>query len=77
MLIRIHIYKDNLKIVSHLSRLAGRRRENLCKKVAGKKFLKKNLEIKTLEKKSEFSKVLGKNVTENKVQCFGFLGLFS
>ena len=37
---------------------------------------KKNLEIKTLEKKSEFSQVLGKNVTGNKVLCFGFLGLF-
>ena len=41
-----------------------------------KKFLEKNLAIKTLEKKSEFSQVLGKNVTGNKVLCFGFLGLF-
>ena len=51
----------------------------LCKKVRhGKKSVwKKNLEIKTLGKKSEFSKVLGKNVTRNKVLCFGFLGLFS
>ena len=52
----------------------------LCKKVRhGKKSVwkKKNLEIKTLGKKSEFFKVLGKNVTRNKVLCFGFLGLFS
>jgi len=41
-----------------------------------KSFWKKNLEIKTLGKKSEFSPVLGKNVTGNKVPCFGFLGLF-
>ena len=41
-----------------------------------KKLLEKNLEIKTLEKKSEFYQVLGKNVTGNKVLCFGFLGLF-
>ena len=50
---------------------------NLCKKVLGKKVSgEKNLEIKTLEKKSEFSQVLGKNVTRNKVLCFGFLRLF-
>jgi len=49
---------------------------NLCKKVPGKKVSgEKNLEIKTLEKKSEFYQVLGKNVTGNKVLCFGFLGL--
>ena len=42
-----------------------------------KSFWKKNLEIKTLEKKSEFYQVLEKNVTGNKVVCFGFLGLFS
>ena len=46
-------------------------RKNLCKKIPGKKVSEKNLEIKTLEKKSEFSQVLGKNVTGNKV-----LGLF-
>ena len=38
-----------------------------------KKFLEKNPEIKTLEKKSEFYQVLGKNVSGNKVLCFGFL----
>ena len=43
----------------------------------GKKFLEKNLEIKTLGKKSEFAQVIGKNVTGNKTLCFGFLGLFS
>ena len=46
-------------------------RKNLCKKIPGKKVSEKNLEIKTLEKKAEFSQVLGKNVTGNKV-----LGLF-
>ena len=46
---------------------------NLCKK----KVSGKNLEIKTLEKTSKFSQVLGKNVAGNKVLCFGFLGLFS
>jgi len=34
-----------------------------------KGFWEKNLEIKTLEMKSEFSQVLGKNIS-------GFLGLF-
>ena len=43
---------------------------NLGKKVTGKKFLKKNLEIKTLVKKSKFSEVLGQNVTGNKVGSF-------
>ena len=42
-----------------------------------KSFWKKHLEIKTLEKKSEFSHVLGNNVTGNTVLCFGFLWLFS
>ena len=51
---------------------------NLCRKVPGKKVSgKKQLEIKILEKKSEFYQVLGKNVTGNNVLCFGFLGLFS
>ena len=50
---------------------------NLCRKVPGKKVSgKKQLEIKTLEKKSEFYQVLGKIVSGNKVRCFGFLGLF-
>ena len=40
---------------------------NPCKKVTGKKVPEKNLEIKTLVKKSEFSVILGQNVTENKV----------
>ena len=42
-----------------------------------KSFWEKNLEIKTLEKKSEFSQVLEKNVIGNKVLCFKFMGLFS
>ena len=50
---------------------------NLCKQVLGKKFLKKKPGNKNFGKKSEFSQVLRKNVTGNKVQCFGFLGLFS
>jgi len=50
---------------------------NLCKKVTGKKFLDKNLEIKTVIKKSRFSEILGQNVTEYKVLGFKFLGLFS
>jgi len=40
-------------------------------KVPGKKPGNKNF-----GKKSAFSQVLGKNVTGNKVMCFGFLGLF-
>jgi len=42
-----------------------------------KKFLKKKPGNKYFGKKSEFYQVLGKNVTGNKVLCFGFLGLFS
>ena len=49
---------------------------NLCKKVPGKKFLEKKPGNKNFGKKSEFYQVLGKNVTVNKVLCFGFLGLF-
>ena len=45
---------------------------NLCKKVPGKKVSGN----KTLEKKTEFYQVLGKNVTGNKVLCFRFQGLF-
>ena len=39
-----------------------------------KSFLKKYLEIKTLLKKSQFSKVLGQNATGNKVLSFRFPG---
>ena len=45
-------------------------------------YVRKSWEKKFLKKKpgnknsGEFSQVLGKNVTGNKVQCFGFLGLF-
>jgi len=39
-------------------------------------FLEKNLEIKTLVKKSQFSEVQGQNATGNKVLSFRFLGLF-
>jgi len=49
---------------------------NLCKKVPGKKVSGKKPGNKIFGKKSEFSQVLGKNVTGNKVLCFGFLGLF-
>jgi len=50
---------------------------NLCKKVLGKKsFWNKKPGNKNFGKKSEFSQVLGKNVSGNKVLCFGFLGLF-
>jgi len=48
---------------------------NLWKKVPGKKFLEKNLEIKYLEKSPNFSSPW-KKVTGNKVLCFGILGLF-
>jgi len=41
-----------------------------------KKFLEKKPGNKNFGKKSEFYQVLGKNVTVNKVLCFGFLGLF-
>ena len=41
-----------------------------------KSFWKKNLEIKTLEKNSEFYQVLGKNVTGKKILRFGFPGHF-
>jgi len=50
---------------------------NLCKKSTEKKFLEKNLEIKTLVKMSQFSEVLGQNVKGNKVLSSRFLGLFS
>ena len=40
-------------------------------KESGKKFLEKNLEIKTLEKSPNFIKSL-----EKMSLCFGFLGLF-
>jgi len=49
---------------------------NLCKKVPGKKFLEKKPGNKNFGKMSEFSQVLGKNITGNKVLCFRFLGLF-
>ena len=39
-----------------------------------RKFLKNNLEIKTLVKKSQFSKDLGQNATGNKVLSFRFPG---
>ena len=48
---------------------------NLCKKVPGKKVSGKKPGNTNFGKKSEFSQV--KNVTGNKVLCFGFLGLFS
>ena len=50
---------------------------NLCKKVSGKKIYGKKSGNENFGKKSVFSQVLGKNVTGNKVLCFGFLGLFS
>ena len=50
-------------------------RWNLCKKVPGKKFLEKNMEIKTSEKSPIFLKSFQKNVTGNKVLYFGLLGL--
>ena len=40
---------------------------NLSKKVTGKKVSGKNLEIKMLVKKSQFSQVLVQSVTGNKV----------
>ena len=43
--------------------------ENLCKKVPGKKVSEKKPGNKNFGKKSEFSQVLGKNVTGNKVLC--------
>jgi len=49
---------------------------NLCKKVLGKKCLEKKPGNKNFGKKSEYSQVLGKNVTGNKVLCFEFLELF-
>ena len=50
-------------------------RWKLCKKVPGKMFLEKNMEIKTSEKSPIFLKSFKKNVTGNKVLCFGLLGL--
>ena len=49
---------------------------NLYKKVPGKKVSGKKPGNKNFGKKSKFSQVLGKNVTGNKVLCFGFLELF-
>ena len=49
---------------------------NLCKKIPGKKVSEKKPGNKNYRKKCEISQVLGKNVTGNKVLCFGFLGLF-
>ena len=49
---------------------------NLRKKVPGKKVSGKKLGNKNFRKKFEFYQVLGKNVTGNKVLCFGFLGRF-
>ena len=46
-----------------------------ARKSQEKNFLEKKLEIKTLVKKSQFSEVLGQNVTGNKVLSFNFLGL--
>ena len=40
----------------------------------GKKSFWKKPGNKNIGKKSEFSEVLGKNVTGNNVLCFGFLG---
>ena len=47
--------------------------KNLCKG----SLWKKNLEIKTFAKMSQFSEVLGKNVIENKVLGLRLQGLFS
>ena len=63
-----------MKIWSQSEQKLGVSSKNMgiyVRKSLEKSFWKKNLEIKTLEKKSE--KVLGKNVTGNKVLCFGFL----
>ena len=49
----------------------------MCKKVPGKKVSEKKPGNKNFGKKSEFSQVFGKNVTGNKVLCFGFLGFSS
>ena len=49
---------------------------NLCKKVSGKKVSGKKPGNKNFGKKVWIFSVLGKNVTGNKVLCFGFLGLF-
>ena len=68
MVLNITVKKNELELMFNIWRgiYVGKSRE--------KKFLeKKNLEIK----KSEFSQILGKNVTGNKVLWFGFLGLFS
>ena len=69
-----------MKIWSQSEQKLGVSSKNMgiyVRKSREKSFWKKNLEIKTLEKKSEFYQVLEKNVTGNKVVCFGFLGLFS
>ena len=50
---------------------------NLCKKVTGEKVSGKKPGKKTLIRKSQFTEVLGRNVTKNKVLSFRFLGLFS
>ena len=67
MCIFIYIFLSELKFLSHCI---------YVRKSREKKFLEKKPVIKTLEKKSKFYQVLGKNVTGNKVLCFGFLGLF-
>ena len=50
---------------------------DLLRKSREKSFWKKKPRNKNFGKKSEFYQVLGKNVTGNKVMCFGFLRLFS
>ena len=50
--------------------------EIYVRKSREKKCLEKKPGNKNFGKKSEFSQVLEKNVTGNKVLCFGFLGLF-
>ena len=50
--------------------------KNLCKKVPGKKFLEKNLEIKTLEKSPNFLKSLEKMSLEIKSCVLGSWDFF-
>ena len=49
---------------------------NLCKKVTGKKVSGKKPRNKKFGKKSQFSEVLGQNVTGNIVLSFRLLGFF-
>ena len=60
----------------HFFPAAGQSKRIYVRKSPKKIFWKKNLEIKTLVKVSEFSEVLGQNVTGNKVLSFRLLELF-